>query len=583
MPFDSCQVHAGVIDTEGNLTPGATKKFIDDVKEILAFGSANATSTALFPCGPEVPGNKFFEMLELDDQEKFPDFHKNILGLYRDIAQKMDAKSNLSLLPICCPVSLGYKLGVDIKLQFPGEFAPFLIPNLPGLALKLDIMPPPKLAAKIPNILGAPPPIPSFDLDLPEYPKFFTLKDFMFAFTLAMPEFMMSLVTKMPELALKLPNLPSLFNTICQTAFDSKIFGDIKPESTVQAVATKVLTRKVVEMSFIVAVGVTLGSSPNGITGGLGKFLGYQPPEDDKQFDESEYIRNKIADYALACAGMKWSDTSDEDVDKDDYVTRLMYTESQSNIGKTEDQKDPRAIGYVWARDKCKDMSSCGLLVRAALFAGGASCTFTYKGNLELARVNTKAAKNTNTRLYYDFFSDEYRTIGSFGGIAIAAIIQAARIKNAFITVEKEIVLELPALKKGDVIITYNPQIAGKEHAILVAKDYEPGGTLTTVEGGQTDVNNDKKPTMIKKKLWSFGTKPAKFADIEKKFFLDVNAPYDVIISGRKILCIIDGEKICKNKTGSSWSLPAATIDSSIASDNNDPNDHGQYLKSIGS
>ena len=300
-----CCVDSGIITEDCKLTPKAKKKFIQDVKDELLYGTDNLPLPPLFPCGPPVPPNPFADLLELENEEKFPEFHKNILGSYEKIACELNLQSDCKLLPICCPIALGFKLGVKIKIpNFPGGFVPFMIPNAPLLALKMKVMPPPKLIKKFPDIPVIPPPIPKFDIppDI-KFPDFSTFFDFTTSFSLGIPKLLGDIVLQMPKLALKMPNLPDVFKAICEIAHESKLFGDISPGSVTEIVAVKVLTRKIVEMTFITAVGTTLGSAPGGLTGGIGRLLEYEPPEDTQE-EEPQSIRDKIVQAAEECVNL---------------------------------------------------------------------------------------------------------------------------------------------------------------------------------------------------------------------------------------------------------------------------------------
>lgn len=540
-----CQVDAGIITEQCKLTPKAKIKFIQAVKDELFYGTENLPTPQLFPCGDPVPPNPYANQLDLENEEKFPDFHKNILGSYEKIACALNLKSDFKLLPICCPISLGFKLGVNIKIpNFPGGFIPFMIPNPPFLALKMKLMPPPKLIVKFPGIPAIPPPIPKFDIppDI-KIPDFKTLFDFSLSFALGIPQLLGQLVIMMPKLALKLPTLPQLFELICELAFSSKLFGDIAPTSIVQIVATKVLTTKVVEMVFIAAVGSTLGSSPGGITGGIGKFLGYDPPEDATE-EEALTPRDKIVEYANECVGLSWGG---DDEKQDEYAQKLLYVEYPEPSDDV--RSDPRALGRETTIAKLKSLSSCGLLARACLFAAGASYVFDNK-------VDT-SKQDSSVNLYYDFFKDRYRS-----GQAIAGIYHAARAKNAIIPTKKG---DLPPLKKGDMIIVNVPSDPGKEHIVVLVEDYEVGSLeMTTVEGGQTDVDNDNEPTAIKKKTYiNSRTIPAG----SDNYSMYVNASNDVIIAGRNVRALIDSEKLCTDQTGADMTRSNGSVNSSFAND----------------
>lgn len=540
-----CQVHAGLIDDKCKLTAKAKKKFIQAIKDELTFGTANLPVPPLFPCGNPVPPNPFAALLPLEDEKKYPEFHKNILGTYEKIACALNLKSDFKLLPICCPISLGFKLGVDIKIpNFPGGFIPFMIPNPPLLALKMKIMPPPKLIAKFPGIPSVPPPLPTFPIppDV-KVPDFSTLFDFSLAFALNVPKFLVSLVANIPKLALQLPDLPGLFSSICKLAFDAKLFGNVDPGSVTQIVAIKVLTTKIVEMVFIAAVGSTLGSSPGGITGGIGKFLGYDPPEDTSN-PRSESPRDKIVSYAKEMIDTSYGIGGSK---QDTYASHLMFVE-YPEPGKGP-QADPRAIGKSRTLAKLKEASSCGLVARACLANGGASYVFNSK-------VDT-SKQNPNVTLYYDFFLDRYQD-----GTAISGIYSAAKKKDAFIDYSSG---DLPPLKKGDIIIVYSKAKKGSEHVLVLIKDYKPGSfTMTTVEGGQSDPKNANKPTAVKQVSYTHGPTVKKGSGMVSMY---LGAGNQIYIAGRTVLALIDGEKLCTDQTGADMTRSHGSIDTSIAKD----------------
>lgn len=542
-----CQVDAGIIDEKCKLTQIARTRFIEAVINELTFGTAGLPIPPLFPCGPDVPAFPWADQLkDLADEKKYPDFHKNILGSYEKIACALNLKSDFKLLPICCPISLAFKLGVDIKINFPSGFIPFLIPNPPLLALKMKLMPPPKLIAKFPSLPAIPPPLPKFDIPPNvKLPDFDALFDFTLAFALGIPKFLANLVLQIPKLALKLPSLPDLFKAICDIAFSSNLFGNILPSSLVQIVAVKVLTTKVVEMVFIAAVGTTLGSSPSGITGGIGKFLGYNPPEEETQ-EPVNTPRDKIVSYAKELIDTGYGQ-GDEKQDK--YASHLLFVEYPEPSSMSS--PDPRALGKAKTLAVLKMASSCGLVARACLANGGASY-------VSYNKVNT-SKQDSSVNLYYDFFLDRYKV-----GTAISGIISAAKAKSATIPYSKG---DLPALKKGDIIIVYNRTQAGKEHAIVLIEDYNPGSlTMTTVEGGQTDSGNNNRPTMVKKKNYVNATTITKDQLGTDKFSMYIDVNQDICIAGRNVLYLIDGEKLCTSTVGTNMKNPN-NINEALAND----------------
>lgn len=482
---DGCQTHAGILNPgEGTLTDIAKAKFIQAVKDELVYGTDLLPTPPLFPCGISIPPTPYADLLDLENEEKFPDFHKNTLGSYESIAQSLDIQGNFTLLPICCPVSLGFKLGVNIDLDFPGGFLPFFSPALPLLALKMNLMPPFQMALKFPNLPSIPPPLPNFPLPTFDPTLLLDLYAFNLAFIVGIPKFLADLVLQIPTLALKIPNLPDLFSAVCDLAFKANLFGDIDPRSLVEIAATKVLTAKVVEMVFIAAVASTLGSAPNGVTGGVGTFLGYKPPPAPPA-DPTGDVRTKIVDFAKSCDGLSFSS------DKDTYAQQLFYYEY--NEGSDADKQTAYNASSV--------NSSCGLFVRAAFFNGGAA---------------------------ESFFSGRYVTT-----TAISGLLDMAKQKGANITYSNT---SFPSLKKGDAILIANSSDTSDAHVLLVASDYDGGlgGPIDGIEGGQTDSGNGNKSTAIASNTY----------DILSVVGGRISAGKSGGSAPKAIIAILDGEKM---------------------------------------
>lgn len=554
-----CQFHAGIVNSDETLTKIAVDKFIADVKKELLLGSDGYTP--IFPCGPKIAANPYANQLNLEDEAAYPDFHQNIIrGQYQKIAAALNVKGGYTVLPICDPFALAASLGLslDLTLNFPDGFIEFLIPNLPKLAISLNVTPPIKLAAKLPGLLQVPPKLPSFSI--PPIPKpalsFSPGLNVDLAFALKLPKVILSLIAQIPGLVLNIPGMPS---AICNIVFDSGLFGPVEG-ATVRLVATKILVRKISEMIMILTVGKVIGSSPSGVVGGLGTKLGYVPPV-VKGTKQSNSPRDLMLKYAQDCVDLSWGSSRDE------YVQRLLYTEygdgtAKNTLKDSDPEKDPRVIGKAAATVKAQSVSSCGMFVRACAFAGGASYTFIYRGQPLLN-------KNQNVAHYYDFFSDEYRLING-QGIAISALLQAARSKAATIPLVKG---DLPALKHGDIIIVHDPKHSNREHVMLVAEDYEVGSfSLSTIEGGQTDAKNHNKPTAIKKKSYLNPSDPGfknKKSQLDPPYSMTVSNKI-VSFSGREILAMIDGYKLCTNSAGENSSDPDSSFEPEFY-DLNDP------------
>lgn len=567
-----CLFHAGIVTADEKLTQIARDLFIEDVKKELLLGSDGYTP--VFPCGPNIQPNPYADQLDLENEKKYPDFHQNIIkAQYEKIAAAMNLRGGYTILPICDPFALATSLNIDVDLtlKFPDGFLDYLVPNLPKLAIDLDLKPP-KLAAKFPGLLTIPPSIPS--LKLPTVAPLPQLVDINadFNFALKLKDLILSLAAKIPSLILDIPNMPS---AICKLVFDAKLFA-MPPDAIVRIAAYKVLVRKISEMLMIVATGKVIGSSPSGVTGGMGKQLGYVPPV-EKRNKPKKSIRDKVVSYAEECVDLSWgskdsapshSKSESGETTREVYTQRLLYTEwgdgkAKNTLKKDDPERDARVIGKEKSIIKASTPSSCGMFARACLYAAGASYVFKYNGEPQLN-------KNPKINRYYDFFQDEYRLFNG-EGVAIAAILQAAKTKDARIEKQSG---DLPALKKGDLIIVYDTKRSGREHVMVLAEDYVQGSkSLTTIEGGQIDHNNDRKPTAIKKKTY----KDPSSTDFQNKtnqtdppYGFKVSNSGTVTLSGREILALIDSEKLCKSTVGASTSNPTNTLDPGFF-DLNDP------------
>jgi hypothetical protein len=468
MAGDGCQYHAGILNPDGTLTYIAKQKFIREVKDQLVHGTDNMPAALMFPCGKPVPPNPWAAQLDLENEEKFPDFHKYMLGSFEKIARALDMKSDFKFLPICCPVSLGFVLDANIELDFVDGFIPFFSPALPLLAVKLDIMPPPKLAVKLPGLPQIPPPIPKFELPTFDPELLIDLFNFNMSFILGIPKFIANLALNIPKLILKLPSVPDLFKEICTIAFDSDLFGDIDSRSIVEITSVKVLTTRVAEMSFIAATGTTVGSSQGGIVGGLGRELGYVPPDPVPPDKKNETIRERIITRARESVGLSYGDITK----RQDYTYLLLPAECSSQVpgdcGKF--QTTP------FAENMASTASSCGMFARACL--ANAGCThrlitgmydLKWTSTIDYEIDNMPNEKRLKIRPYKVRYSPQGESF------------------------------PVP-LKKGDIIIIglggggVQSAIDDIQHVLIVEEDHNGDirTSLKAIAGGQSDPNNKK-------------------------------------------------------------------------------------------
>lgn len=541
-PGDGCMVHAGILTPHGGdknkaeLTSGfpeaAKERFIEDViKELNQDGSAEAPPS--FPCGGKIPpvSPEMAERLrrDLPKEEVFPDFHKNILGYYRDLARSLDVESEYKFLPVADPVALGTSLGANVKVNSLGELIPFMIPNPPLLAAKLQInllelpgklatLPLPKLPPKIDIPL---PEIPQLGIGLPslEIPS---LLNFKLAMIKNFPSFMGNLIAGIPDIAIKLMTLdiPGALGDVCKMIAESGLFGAPIPPTDdsgvnpdiILVVSRKVLAKKMAEMSIFHAVTKTLGTSPSGLVGLSAKHISLDPPlgatEDE---DPEKKSRNAMHRFMASHSNIFWSK------DPEKYSSTILPAE-YTGTGR---------FGPSVGQKMAAEPSSCGMYARVVLAAGGAQWYYekdardVMKASFFFNEDNKPEPKGTTkdfgkTVIAVDWFNDVYR------GNAVAHLISMSKARGADMIKHDSPVgfcdnftnklpgksersrwptnsESLPSLKRGDIIIvTAQPGVANREHVIVVAEDYYEGSEyLYTVEGGSADVNNVGKASYI--------------------------------------------------------------------------------------
>lgn len=536
-PGDGCMVHAGILTPHGGdpkksvLTSGypeaAKERFIEDMIKELSGDSPP------FPCGdPNPPMNPvIMEQLKRDlpDEEKYPDFHKNILGYYQELAQGMDVPSEYNALPVGDPVAIGASLGINISIPSLGDFIPFLIPNPPLLAVKLEIPIPdiPKLPdmllklplPKLPPALDIPlPELPQMGLGLPslEIPNFLSMK---LAMIEGFPDFMVDLMGKVPGFALKFitGDLPGVMGDICKLIVDSGLFGKkIPPDENgkdpdqVLMAARKVLARKMAQMCLVQAIAKTLGTAPGGLVGQLSRGFMYSPPEGDEPGGEKspeDKARDRMVEACEKMAGTYWSDDPET------------YAQFLDPLAFTENSKA--------AVEKFKTASSCGLFGRAVLREGGARAYFDpnadpdnvvnfFKENPagmpppESIPSTPTGGKVGDKYIYRDIFSDIFdpsktNPIGAMIAVAHArGAMKWAPWNNIYADrnkIKQARKKSLPTLKRGDIIIIFDLARPNRDHVIVVADDYKEGNpNLFTVEGGASDSGNKNKASYTKYK-----------------------------------------------------------------------------------
>lgn len=386
-----CQHDAGVLDND-ELSDIAKKRFVDDVLKELRLGSS-AVKHPLFPVNLNLPPQPSMANVPLDDPKAFPDFHKNVLGQYRDIARALDAKSRYTFLPICCPVSLAVSLGADVpKLRFPDEFLVYGF-ALPLLAIKLGFPMPLDLAQKLPSLLGLPIPdlqLPKLDFDPKALPDLMAFKSSLLGVPPALITAALELLTKMPQLAIGVLSLD--LSVFYDVIVGSKMFGNFDPSSAlVWMVAQKVLAIRVAECILFYVIGTTMGSSAGGIVGGLSQIMGYVPPPPPSS--RSKGPREKAVSAAKVAEG--------QSLERDEKEAIKPNGQSRYAGFLLPQEIDDGSTSRVNATIKVLNNRPAGpLFARAVLFRVGANTDFFSK-RLDL---------NTDT---VALLRDEVRRVGA--------------------------------------------------------------------------------------------------------------------------------------------------------------------------
>jgi hypothetical protein len=187
MAKNGCLDDVGILDGNGKLTEKAKNTFIEEVQDIIKYGTKNIPVEVKpsFSAGIEIPPNPNPEAIpDLKNKTIFSAFHKNYIGRYEKIANDLNVSSNFSLLPaIADPIALaGSAFGVELPpLDFPGGFIPYFSGLLPQKLLldlidagKTEFLKPDglvKLVDKLVQLKAPPiPPIPVLPVITPPAP-----------------------------------------------------------------------------------------------------------------------------------------------------------------------------------------------------------------------------------------------------------------------------------------------------------------------------------------------------------------------------------------------------------------------------
>jgi hypothetical protein len=473
------QYDAGILDENEELTSapldgegngGAKERFIQDVKDILAYGTADMNLICNEPQIAALPGA---ENIPLENEELYPQFHENVLGQYKTIAQKLNLEGGYAFTPLPILDPLTVPNINPPSWRFPEDFAAFFaLPTIPKLAAAWQVPPVdiPSILAELP--IQIPPEFP-FDFGLDLDPDFYLdLLTFRLSFLQALPSLLVDLALQIPTLILEL--LALQFRTICELIADSGAFGPNPSEGAVLAASQIVMINKTVECTAILVVGKTLGSSPVGIVGGLGTNYHYRPPPIVEA--EGGNFRNGIVNYAESADGLSYGSN------REDYTMTLFPNMQRTSVEEGYSGPTQKAFNYA------STASSCGLFVRGSLIMAG------FRGK------SSDAARGQPTNLDGDpYFVGEYDV-----GSAISHIVWLADHYRATRTINGR--NHVPEMERGDIMLIGDETQGELAHVLIVTEDFNGGigDNCGGIQGGTPDAQNRNRPTRIARSRFEF-------------------------------------------------------------------------------
>lgn len=286
-------IHGAGALKDGKLSPETYNQIIEDIKRAGEIGFANVS---LFPCSANIPPAIGIVPQDLEDKDKYPEFHKDIMGMFEKVALTFDIKGNyLSILfPFWDPFSLALKLGLDIP-TFNIPDLPFLTP--PDLALALNIKLPDlmKLAISLPGI----PKLPTVPMPkLPDYNLLFPPGlDARFQFDLGLWNLLVPPQIPFPSLP-DLPKLIALPPDICfiiEPIVKAGIFGPAEAGDLSKVIAVQVLATFTGQCATVAVTSQIIGDGGKaGVTGQMGKSFGWQKAVPAEGNDMDAKARNVI-------------------------------------------------------------------------------------------------------------------------------------------------------------------------------------------------------------------------------------------------------------------------------------------------
>jgi len=320
----------GVIK-DGKVSDSAFRKYIEDVKKMLESGQG------IFPpgvtCNMDVKPTPGANLLQLEDQELFPDFHRIWRPRYENMVLSLDVPGDFQLaknglLPLIDPTAVATTLGLKPPpLDLPGALTamlsgppmgtqPFIVAYFNDIAVNpskiLEFLKPGSDFMKIMIPSLSIPPLPN--IPNPLLLKFGYTEQFNFELALGLAPVKTQLKLMVP--ALFIDKMPGIIAKLAQgdvlgglVKFVCDIVAEDQPKSmstsSLEIAAQQVLQQHQVKYQALTFVGQQIGSGvvTKGLattsfdSGGL-EIIKDEVPEDHPVFDivPNSYIRMQIAD-----------------------------------------------------------------------------------------------------------------------------------------------------------------------------------------------------------------------------------------------------------------------------------------------
>jgi hypothetical protein len=287
-----CQHSAGALK-DGKLSEPTYNRIIQDIKDAgqLGFGAVS-----LFPCttGESLPASIGLVPQDLEDKEKYPDFHKNVMGMFEKVALALDVKGNFSLpFPFWDPFALAVKLDLDMP-SFEIPDLPTLTP--PDLAVSLNMKLPEllDLSLSLPSIPKPPTiDIPTLDLKIntPTFDTFFQFS----LWPLKLPDLVIGLAIPDVNIVLDLIKIPPSPCAIIEKVVKAQLFGPSAEGDLTKIIAIQELATFTGQCCTVAVSAMLVGDGgPVGVTGNLGTQYKWKEADKAEGNTQDAHARNTL-------------------------------------------------------------------------------------------------------------------------------------------------------------------------------------------------------------------------------------------------------------------------------------------------